>query len=521
MEVDTPINTSLSDTQTNPISQNNIIPISTASKESKSKKTKEPKSKRKSINKDFSAYSVKGLNPYYEDSLNDINSNLWLPTTLDWKKFNVNLPECEVKTLKKTWFSSSISENSNKENILQPYLQNFRISVNKGEKEIVKTKNIRLYPTEQQQKILKNWLDASRFFYNQTVEYLEQKDTKANFFSIRKMILDKGGDWTKNVPSTIKEKAINDCCLAVKAAKKKCKKTGIFNKVKFRSKKDDKQSMVIRVGGISKNGIFHTKLGKLKFSEDLPENLCDSRLVFQFNKWFLRVPYKTTTSSISENQGRLVALDPGVRTFITYFSEHSSGKLGQGDFKRIYRLAQEKDEIQSIIDKKLCNARKRYKLRKAQKNISFRKKCLIEELHNKSISFLVNNFDVILMPTFETSEMVLKKTRKIRSKTARAMLSYRFFQFKQKLKSKAFELGKTVLDVCESYTSKTCSWNGVVKNISGAKTIKDGKIKLDRDVNGARGIFLRALVDHPELLEIYKQFRSVRNFSLYDVGDVA
>jgi hypothetical protein len=61
-----------------------------------------------------------------------------------------------------------------------------------------------------------------------------------------------------------------------------------------------------------------------------------------------------------------------------------------------------------------------------------------------------------------------------------------------------------VLDVNEAYTSKTVSWTGeIVKNLGGSKTIKSlstGKT-MDRDLNGARGIFLRALVDTPWLRE--------------------
>ena len=68
--------------------------------------------------------------------------------------------------------------------------------------------------------------------------------------------------------------------------------------------------------------------------------------------------------------------------------------------------------------------------------------------------------------------------------------------------TRRFETGKLVLDVNEAYTSKTVSWTGeIVKNLGGAKVIrsrKDGQA-MDRDINGARGIFLRALVDTPKL----------------------
>ena len=54
-----------------------------------------------------------------------------------------------------------------------------------------------------------------------------------------------------------------------------------------------------------------------------------------------------------------------------------------------------------------------------------------------------------------------------------------------------------MLDVNEAYTSKTRSWDGTIKcNLGGASVIRDESgFGMDRDVNGARGIFLRALGD--------------------------
>jgi hypothetical protein len=49
-------------------------------------------------------------------------------------------------------------------------------------------------------------------------------------------------------------------------------------------------------------------------------------------------------------------------------------------------------------------------------------------------------------------------------------------------------------------TSKTASWTGEIKNIGSSKTITSDKVTVDRDINAARGIFLRALGDHPEIL---------------------
>jgi putative transposase len=133
-------------------------------------------------------------------------------------------------------------------------------------------------------------------------------------------------------------------------------------------------------------------------------------------------------------------------------------------------------------------------------------KNLVKEIHFKSARFLVDNFDIILLPTFETSQMAgkKKKSRNLRSKTVRAMLTWAHYQFKVRLKNKALEFGKKVIDVCEAFTSKTVSWTGEVKKVGGSRVIEAGGIKMDRDLNGARGIFLRSLVDSPALMAMLK-----------------
>jgi putative transposase len=142
-------------------------------------------------------------------------------------------------------------------------------------------------------------------------------------------------------------------------------------------------------------------------------------------------------------------------------------------------------------------------LKKAANPIRAKIKNLVSELHKKTAKFLVDNFDVILLPTFETSHMVKKGRRRIRSKSVRQMLTLSHYQFKQFIKHKAFEHNKIVIDVNEAYTSKTVSWTGEVVKIGGSKIIKSPSTgeTMDRDLNGARGIFLRALVDTPWLRE--------------------
>jgi len=285
---------------------------------------------------------------------------------------------------------------------------------------------------------------------------------------------------------------VKDAFDAFYAGCKKCKKTGRPFNLSFRSKKDPVQSCFIPHEAITEKGIYQSKSGKVKFSERIPENAKDSRLIFDHGRWYLNVPYSQKVAK-AENQGRVISLDPGVRTFMTGFTENEAFKIGAGDFNRIMRLGFTMDKLNSKIKKAKC--RDKVSLKKALNRLKWKVWDLIEELHFKTISYLLQNYDVILLPTFETSQMVVKSTRDIKAKTVRAMMTFSFYQFSQRLISKAATIGKKVLRVSEAYTSCTASWTGEVKKIGSAKTITSKGVKVDRDINGARGIFLRALRD--------------------------
>ena len=140
-------------------------------------------------------------------------------------------------------------------------------------------------------------------------------------------------------------------------------------------------------------------------------------------------------------------------------------------------------------------------MHRAANRMRLRIENLVSELHRQAARFLVNNFDVILLPGFETSEMVERGRRKIRSKTVRNLLTLAHYRFKLFLRDKAAEAGAIVLDVNETYTTKTVSWTGeLLENLGGASVVvgQDGE-RMDRDYNGARGIYLRALGNIPAL----------------------
>ncbi|EGJ29450.1 MULTISPECIES: hypothetical protein [Moorena] len=152
--------------------------------------------------------------------------------------------------------------------------------------------------------------------FNRTVEILKDGEVKANWKAIKTDILNSLPEWCKEVPYQIKSIGIKDACTAVKEAKKKYNKSGQINRVRFRSRKNPFQSCYIPKSAVSVKGIYHTKLGKLTFAETLPDQICDCRLTSTNGDYYLVVPHKVTRNK-TENQGKVVALDTGVRTFLT------------------------------------------------------------------------------------------------------------------------------------------------------------------------------------------------------------
>ena len=451
-----------------------------------------------------STLSARVCSPYWTELCEAISSRLLLPVAIDSQGLDLNsFSTWSSKTVDKSWFSTKlyIAQSQSLPKIYSQSFTSLVVECTDSESIPRKSRKTYLYLTPEQKTTIKYWFGVARFVYNQTVELLRDGVIKANWKAIKGDILNNLPDWCKDTPYQIKSIAIKDACKAVSNAKLKFKQTGTVSRVNFKSRKSPKQSCYIPKSAVSEKGIYHTILGEVKYKESLPKNFGDCRLVCVYGDYYLTLPTESLQLE-TENQGRVVALDPGIRTFLTYFSESSFGWLGNKANIKIQKLCFKLDDLCSLIAKTTGQQKRRFK--KAANRIRAKIKNLVSELHQKSAKFLVDNFDVILLPTFETSQMAKKGKRRIRSKSVRQMLTLSHYQFKQFIKHKAFEHNKVVLDVNEAYTSKTVSWTGeIVKNLGGSKIIKSpstGKT-MDRDLNGARGIFLRALVDTPWLRE--------------------
>lgn len=438
----------------------------------------------------------KDYKPFWDDFCGIINLNLLSHIQID----SADLETCLSKQENKSWFSIENKFHQlrdSQKNFLQSYKTSF-VECERLDTQI-KSRKIRIYPTQQQKILFKKWFGVSRKFYNETL-VIYKNGSQKTWNKVYQEIAEqnKDYDYIKSVPYQVKNRAVNDYKIALSTNKKKAKRLGKPFEMKFRSKKNPKQSCYIPKTAISSSGIYHTIAGKLKMKERQwfeNKDICDCRLTLEFGKWFLVIPKEVKTAPI-DNQEGIVAIDPGVRTFATYFStEGYFGKLGKGDFERILRLNLKIDKLISKKSKE-TNKHKKTNLKRSIFKIRFKIRNLIDELHWKVIKFLTSRFKVIIFPPFNVSEMIKKSKRKLSKKVVRSMNCFRFFEFKERLKLKCKENEITFIESSESFTSRTNSFTGeLIKNLGSKEKFEFDNILVDRDINGARNILIRAMRD--------------------------
>ena len=445
----------------------------------------------------------KDFKPFYNDYCKEISSLLLSHIEIDCADSDSNsLNSYSKKTRVKSWFSmiQNYHLNQNSQKTSCQFFTSSLVGCTGLEDIQTKSKKIRIYPTQEQKILFKKWLGISRLFYNKTVDFYNNQDkTTVNWMEIAKQLTTiLNMDYIKAIPYQIKKIAVKDCSISYFSNCKKTKQTKKPFKLSFKSKKDLIQSCYIPKDAVRKQGIYYRISGNLKYSEKdwLNDEFCDCRLISDKGRWFICIPVKTKNTNIIEKQNDIVGLDPGIRTFITYFSVNGHfGHIGYHSFNRIQALCFKLDKIISKISKEK-DKHKKSSLKRLMNRIKWKINNLVDELHWKTINYLVKNFGIIILPTFETSEMVVKKKRKLNSKSARNMLTYRFYEFSKRLEVKCKEYGVKLVRINESYTSKTNSFTGeIIKNLGGKEYFKYDKIFVNRDINGSRNILLRYLRD--------------------------
>ena len=203
---------------------------------------------------------------------------------------------------------------------------------------------------------------------------------------------------------------------------------------------------------------------------------------------------------------KIVALDPGVRTFQTFYTPTGQfGKIGtcsgddvngSGGLEQMERLLKKIDKTISTLSKPdLLKSKKRRRLKRQKYRKLDQVKNVRNDFHRKTCVWLLRNFDIVLLPEFKKKTMVTS----LNSKACRAMYTWAHYAFKQRLLEMSQKYThKKVLIVNEAYTTRTCGNCFVVNNNVGTSKVFECVncgLEADRDVHAARNILLRYVPD--------------------------
>ena len=255
-----------------------------------------------------------------------------------------------------------------------------------------------------------------RFIYNRVLDKIKKGEEKINFFSLRnKYVTSKSisleEKWQLDTPKDIRAGAIRDMVKNYKTVFSQLKNRQIKHfKMGFSSKRDSPSIEIPKSALKMDNGIFmykkyitdKIKIGKRDQKKKLDIEY-DCRLQFKHNKWFLLVPVKTKVQ-IQGKRKEYCSLDPGIRTFQTVYSEDMIVQI-KVKKEMIKQLQNKIDKFKSLRDRKII---KKKRLKRKKRSVYFRLNNLIDDLHHKTANFLTKTFNYIILPSFESQEIVKK-----------------------------------------------------------------------------------------------------------------
>jgi len=434
----------------------------------------------------------KNLQPYWKESCKEISQEFLSHTKINWQDLvSTNINGSVSDLTAESWFSTRKTYLNSQKSLKtsSPYSTASVVDYMDSENTKLRSKKIKIYPSSELKKDWNKWLAACRYCFNQAVAY-QKENGSIGKRKLRDIVMQSElPEWVKETPCHIRQNAIFDAHQAYSKSQN----------CKFRSCKAPRQTIKFNNSNYTK-GKWYSRLTKGKefqSSEAIPTSSAYATQIIKTKcgDWFA-VFLEEAKPNINNVDG-IIAIDPGVRTFLTGFDGRAFVEIGAGDIGKITRLCQHLDLLMSKIGKSKSK-RQRQKMRKAAARSRRRIRNLIDECHRQAASWLSKNHSYILLPTFETSQMTKKKKRKIRSKTARQMLTWSHYRFKQVLKNKAELSGCQVIDVTEEFTSKTCTKCGHIHTkLGGNKVFKCPKCghEINRDFNGALGILRSALRD--------------------------
>jgi putative transposase len=353
-----------------------------------------------------------------------------------------------------------------------------------------------------------------------------------------------------NTPKVIRQQAVKNLCSHMKGyytridnelkSRAECKKKGIKRqdravkaKFKFKARRFTRDAIHIEKRSIHQVDGFSFSLycrkydGKLKGikikgRQPLEPSMFekDFSLVFQHGQWYFAAPvYWEDFARVIWHRDQMVALDPGVRKFLTTYSPEGKVEVLGANPKTVLLPLMERRAFTKILSDqgyenylyqknpwnnpgvtriekaklRKRNRRRRQRYQKAQKRLEN----VVKDMHYKVAHHLCRNYEQIIYPNFSSKSCSKRKGRKINKGTVMLMQALSFYKFKCRLiQTSSKYAGTGIITGSEAYTSKQCGQCGYLNDkLSGSEVFTCHKCGCggDRDAHAARNIALRFL----------------------------
>lgn len=353
-----------------------------------------------------------------------------------------------------------------------------------------------------QRQKFEEYFGTSRYIYNKCVDAYRADHGCASHIALRDRVLQSNRDlaakhkWLAQTPYDTRQLVIKEFAAAVAAARSNRRAGNIRHfHMAYRSKRDSSQTFHVDHRAVRQMRLFPSMMpDKLRAASRradaamrryFQQGARDFRVQREHSRYYLLLPHAVKPLSTGGRMG-VAALDPGVRTFQTFYSPSGiAGEINPSSRLQHYQARLERVDPH----------RRRRGQRRLRHRLIAKIRNTITDLHWQSAHYLCRSFATVLIPEFATQQMSARDGRRLHRNTVRQMQTLSHFTFRQRLQHVAARYRTRVLIVNEAYTSKTCGSCGLINDRLGSSkwfSCPCG-VECDRDLHAARNILLRTI----------------------------